>query len=203
MNFTKTIVNAMMTWVNKRLKENTPNWNQNDSNADGYIRNRPFYTEVKEVEVLAETTLDFSTADSVDWGQAKAGYILEGFDNLQLNVGQTYYIEFDGVEYETVAFIDSAYNNVVVGNGAFVADNNTDNGLPFAFGNYAEGDSYIYAIVSHQVPYTISIATISEVVHKIDPKYMPITGTEGQFVVIGSDGNMTTKTIANAEEASF
>lgn len=30
-----------------------------------------------------------------------------------------------------------------------------------------------------------------------------ITGTAGQFVVIGSDGNVTTKTIANAEEVGF
>lgn len=30
-----------------------------------------------------------------------------------------------------------------------------------------------------------------------------ITGTAGQFVVIGEDGNVTTKTIANAEEGSF
>ena len=30
-----------------------------------------------------------------------------------------------------------------------------------------------------------------------------ITGTAGQFVVIGEDGNVTTKTITNAEEASF
>lgn len=30
-----------------------------------------------------------------------------------------------------------------------------------------------------------------------------ITGTAGQFVVIGSNGNITTKTIAYAEEASF
>lgn len=30
-----------------------------------------------------------------------------------------------------------------------------------------------------------------------------ITGIAGQFVVIGEDGNVTTKTIANAEEASF
>lgn len=30
-----------------------------------------------------------------------------------------------------------------------------------------------------------------------------ITGTPGQFVVIGDDGNVTTKTVPNAEEASF
>lgn len=30
-----------------------------------------------------------------------------------------------------------------------------------------------------------------------------ITGIPGQFVVIGDDGNVTTKTVPNAEEASF
>lgn len=30
-----------------------------------------------------------------------------------------------------------------------------------------------------------------------------ITGTAGDFVVIGSDGNVTTKTVPYAEEASF
>lgn len=30
-----------------------------------------------------------------------------------------------------------------------------------------------------------------------------ITGTPGQFVVIGDDGNVTTKTVPNAEEVAF
>ena len=30
-----------------------------------------------------------------------------------------------------------------------------------------------------------------------------ITGTPGQFVVIGDDGNATTKTVPNAEEVAF
>lgn len=34
-------------------------------------------------------------------------------------------------------------------------------------------------------------------------KQAKITGTAGQFVVIGSDGNVTTKTVPDAEEASF
>lgn len=53
---------------------------------------------------------------------------------------------------------------------------------------------------------------ISEVLyfeHIFDEKYLPdtvqrtITGTAGQFVVIGDDGNVTTRTIPYAEEASF
>ena len=34
-------------------------------------------------------------------------------------------------------------------------------------------------------------------------KQSVITGTAGQFVVIGDDGNVTTKTIANAEGSSY
>lgn len=37
----------------------------------------------------------------------------------------------------------------------------------------------------------------------LSSKQDKITGTAGQFVVIGSDGNVTTKTIANAEEVGF
>ena len=37
----------------------------------------------------------------------------------------------------------------------------------------------------------------------LNNKQNKITGTSGQFVVIGSDGNVTTKTVHNAEEASF
>lgn len=57
MNFTKTIVNALKHWttdkLNKKvdkedfiaLKNAKPDWNQNDSSADDYIKNRPFYTD--------------------------------------------------------------------------------------------------------------------------------------------------------------
>ena len=44
-DFMKTILLALKEWVNKRIKNNTPNWNENDPEADGYIKNRPFYTK--------------------------------------------------------------------------------------------------------------------------------------------------------------
>ena len=43
----------------------------------------------------------------------------------------------------------------------------------------------------------------SEIADKIASKQDSITGTEGQFVVIGADGKPTVKTIPNAEEAEF
>ena len=47
------------------------------------------------------------------------------------------------------------------------------------------------------------LATESYVNTQVSSKQDAITGTAGQFVVIGSDGKPTTKTIAYAEEASF
>lgn len=41
------------------------------------------------------------------------------------------------------------------------------------------------------------------VTNQIASKQNEITGTAGQFVVIGDDGKVTTKTIPYAEEASF
>ena len=46
-------------------------------------------------------------------------------------------------------------------------------------------------------------ATQEYVDNKLTSKQDAITGAAGQFVVIGVDGKPTTKTIPNAEEASF
>ncbi len=175
MNFIKTIVNAVMTWVNKRFKENTPNWNQNDSNADGYIRNRPFYTGVGTV-----TLVDNLTSEEYTNGNKPSCNFVSG---------QSYDVTWNGILYENlVCRYNGGYNIIVSDEGGFIIDDDGGNSL------YVSTD---------EDDWTVSISTIQEIVHKIDPKYMPITGTEGQFVVIGSDGNMTAKTIPNAEEASF
>lgn len=39
--------------------------------------------------------------------------------------------------------------------------------------------------------------------NQIKTKQNTITGTAGQFVVIGADGNLTTRTLANAEEVDY
>jgi hypothetical protein len=44
---------------------------------------------------------------------------------------------------------------------------------------------------------------LATVTNQITSKQDAITGTSGQFVVIGADGKPTTKTILIAEEAEF
>lgn len=53
------------------------------------------------------------------------------------------------------------------------------------------------------IPSIEGLATESYVNTQVSSKQDAITGTAGQFVVIGSDGKPTTKTIAYAEEVSF
>ena len=68
-SFMKTIISALQTWVNKRIKSNTPNWNQNDSDGDGYIKNRPFYT-IEGHETIATITENFQ--EVCDWEIGRA-----------------------------------------------------------------------------------------------------------------------------------
>lgn len=42
-NFIKTIISAVKTWTKGEIKNSTADWNQNDSSADNYVKNRPFY----------------------------------------------------------------------------------------------------------------------------------------------------------------
>jgi hypothetical protein len=44
-NFIKTIINAIKSWGREQIRQSTADWNQNNSSADSYIKNRPFYEE--------------------------------------------------------------------------------------------------------------------------------------------------------------
>ena len=60
-DFMKTIISSLQTWTNKRIKNSTPNWNQNDSEADGYIKNRPFYTDGENIVQIDKRYLPDAT----------------------------------------------------------------------------------------------------------------------------------------------
>lgn len=67
--FMKTILSALQTWVNKRIKSNAPNWNENNSEADGYIKNRPFYTDGDQVVQIDKKYLPDSFHVQPDFAQ--------------------------------------------------------------------------------------------------------------------------------------
>lgn len=193
--FMKTIISTIKSWVSDEIhevknsvsecksyvseeiklsvKNSVADWNQNDANVDNYIKNRTHWEEKSSEAVLSETLLNFSDCQSVNWNQKKDGYLYE-YIPLQLVVGQEYEIIFDGVIYYCVAFVDDAWDNIVIGNEALVNNIGDDNDIPFAIGNYNEGnkEAYIIALDKYSHTFTISIVT-SSIIHKLDSKFLP------------------------------
>lgn len=87
----KTLIKGLV----QKMKSFRGNWNQNDPTADDYIKNRPFYAEVKESEVYAVPRQGYA----FDVGDYVAGYH-ETNSNDIFTVGKTYMVEIDGAVSE-------------------------------------------------------------------------------------------------------
>ena len=157
--FTRTIINGLKTYIQK----SRGNWNQNDETAADYIKNRTHWSEVSLVEILPEITI----------------YIEEDYDKISnditLELGKTYNVTFNGKEYNCTAWSNG--EAILIGNGSIyggrdVASGNIGgNNEPFSCDNE---DGTLYLNVSESGTHTVRISYQSEVIHKIDKKYLPI-----------------------------
>ena len=137
-------------------------WNQNDSTAADYVKNRPFYTAWPVPTVLIEET----TAPFEDTGEGHYFTLLQ-LTNI-LSAGETYIVSWDGTLYESVcADVDGL---PVIGNLSIMAGD-SDTGEPFMI---CENNSIQIATLNTSASHTISISRLGvpEVV-KIDEKYLP------------------------------
>ena len=151
----KTLYNALL----QRLKKHRGNWEQNDPTADDYIKNRPFYTDETNKEIIVKTT-NFTATSSYWWGSPFAFIPV---------VGETYKVTFDGKEYICTAYL--SVDAPAIGNASIndINDNGPDTGEPFFYYWY---DSYDYGMcVRDQGKHTITIEKIKVV--KIDERYLP------------------------------
>ena len=120
-----------------------PDWNQNDDTATDFVKNRPFYSETKNITV-----------------ENAVNETLKGFPVF--SVGDTVTVNVDGVEYSLVAYDDEGC--VTIGD----TFNSVDNGEgQLGWNIYVDEEVYIYATESH----TVSYLGIDH--HKIDLKYLP------------------------------
>ena len=83
-------------WQKQEPATSTPDWNQNDSAARDYIKNRPFYTgEMVQAEVIPEQTYTMSSYGSFTMYADQSGtypYSLED--------GKNYIVVYNGTTYE-------------------------------------------------------------------------------------------------------
>ena len=126
---------------NKRVQ---PDYEQNDPNALDYIKNRPFYTEVKEGgQIPIEITI--LESDSGNEG----GYFFAEYKG-KFTPESILTVELDGKIYENLEpFTLTDDDSLVIWGNPYYADSTlTDNGMPFIFGAIYEltdsgADGYI------------------------------------------------------------
>ena len=68
--YIRTIVNALQCWTQEKIKKSKSDWNQNNSSADDYIKNRPFYEENGKVYKIDEKYLPDNIITTKQFKQA-------------------------------------------------------------------------------------------------------------------------------------
>ena len=76
-----------------------PDWNQNDSTAADYVKNRPFYTgDPVETVLVEESTVWFVDADGVYLGELESTF--------SATVGETYKVSWDAAAYDCTYYVE-------------------------------------------------------------------------------------------------
>lgn len=134
------------------------------------MKNKPFYSEIGEVVILPETTVEIDP-------ETGEGDLM---DVLSLVVGNTYLVNWNGTAYPCVAesFDMNGIPATALGNiGAITGVGMTDEPF-FLLAASAENAEEIGAgggivVLDGSTSATISIYTEGEIVKTIDPKYLP------------------------------
>ena len=138
-------------------------WNQNDSAAADYIKNRPFYTgDPSETVLVEESTVSFAENRGLYLGQIQS--------NFEATVGETYKVTWDGTVYECVC-VD--FNGIPSLGNLSIPGTGSDTGEPFIIRAPGSG-KIVIATTDTASSHTFSISGIVPEVVKIDEKYLPM-----------------------------
>lgn len=155
-NYMKTIISGLKQWVSSQKSD----WNQNDSSAVNFIKNRPFYSEEKEKALFSSDALS-----SQEFALSQP-----------LIKGSTYTVVFNGVTYQCLAREYDGY--IMIGNNAIYEYDGgieTDTGEPFAIEHEVNStNAYLYTDDTITEAPSLSILGTVEEVHQIDSKYIPM-----------------------------
>ena len=146
-------------------------WNQNDKNDAGYIKNRPFYADKKVNEILPERTMAVSGSTE--------GVVLLSNEQLALweNGFDKAIVVWEGITYECKPEIFDGL--IAIGNVELLEDK--DNGIPFLMAAAPNEEDAtqggIFVIISsydsEPTERTFSVSIVTEDIVKIDPKFLP------------------------------
>lgn len=145
-------VAAVIETHNEAMHSATPkatggiaDWNQNDTSADDYVRNRPFWTDDPEETVIAEEQVIVLSDEE-----------MTPINTACVMTDATYYRVFlDGVEYKCEN-LEPTFNGYA----------ETD-----LIWFWAEGDTFV--VGGEPGEHKVRIIAAKETTHKIDAKYLP------------------------------
>lgn len=132
-----------------------PDWNQNDDTQPDYVKNRPFYSETRNV-----TVEDITDAT------------LGGFPAFV--TGDTVNVNVDGVEHSLVAYYDADEGVFTIGD-IYSSLENGEGQLGWQF--WSDGESFVnfYATEAHTISY------LGVFIYKIDDKFLNLDGLVRTF----------------------
>lgn len=137
-------------------------WNQNDSTAADYVKNRPFYTGDPVETVLVEERTATFEADS------NGLYIADFLSTFVATVGETYKVSWDGTVYECTCVASGPA--CVLGNLSMIGAG-SDTGEPFVMA-IMNGESIQIGTADTSASHTFSISRTVVPVVKINKKYL-------------------------------
>ena len=161
-----------------------PDWNQNDSTAADYVKNRPFYTgDPVESVLVGESTVSFAAAEGVYMGQLESTFVP--------TVGETYKVSWDGTTYESTCVNFNSFQ--VIGNLSIMGIG-SDTGEPFLIvvGN---DEGIKIATADASASHTFSIGGFIPEIVKIDRKYLP----QAAFITYDSSTSTYNSDLTNDE----
>ena len=151
-------------------------WNQNDSTAADYVKNRPFYTgDPVETVLVEESTVSFiNDSSNIYYGKIPT--------TVELTVGKTYKVSWDGATYECDCVLVSGF--LVIGNQSIISVG-ADTGEPFLISPLLDNSGTDIYTLDTSASHAISISTFASTeLVKIPDKY--ISDTFRDVVIAGS-----------------
>lgn len=144
-------------------------WNQTDETAADFIKNKPFGEYEGLVDVLPLTQYDGFYLDSAFGVYAYTPSVI-----VELTIGKTYTVSWDGVEYVCVAQDANA-----IASGSVLIGNATNFGLsgnnePFIIASVGGSVTQYYSLTDTEAGgcHSISIVGYDVIIEKIDSKYL-------------------------------
>lgn len=165
------------------IKIPQPDYKENDPEKNGYIKNRPFYSEETIEQLLEEQTLEFTTTDcSATWGSGCVRGIANIPSSFNPEEGSKVTVTFDGVDYECDVIGYGGVASIRVGPSE--EPDTIGVTCPFTFYNSfqfgaahvdfnPEGSWTLFTSDTSTTQHTVSVKTTIENVKKIDSKFIP------------------------------